>query len=337
MDQSKNGETVNKQLLGYLRGHNGEITALAAGHPGADEIFSKIFISASRDKTILIWKINSNEEEAQKTMVFGEPWICLKGHNHFVSDLTLTKDNFHLFSSSWDKTIRIWDVKTGRCQQTFASPAVKEITSVTISADSRKVFSSGLQNSIALWTTKGKFVEASKDRNHQDWVSKVRYSPSTKNDYLASVGWDGKLKIWFNNLNVKASFEAHDGPINALAIASGGPFIATGGKDQFVKVWRVSSLDKVFQVSKCNSTVNDICFNPMYKFFAVATNDQVLLYALNASNTTDEKASLVEPALKIEKDPKLGKYTSVAWASNSKHLFCGTSSGTIAVYRIDIK
>lgn len=55
---------------------------------------SKILISGSRDKTIIIWKLNQDfEEEEPSEGTFGEPYIRLKGHNHFVSDLSMTLDS----------------------------------------------------------------------------------------------------------------------------------------------------------------------------------------------------------------------------------------------------
>jgi len=62
-------------------------------------------------------------------------------------------------------------------------------------------------------------------------VSKIRYSPTKKLEYFASVGWDGRLKIWNKNFVIRYTFKAHDGAINALSISPVGRYIATGGKD----------------------------------------------------------------------------------------------------------
>jgi len=42
--------------------------------------------------------------------------------------------------------------------------------------------------------------------NHTDWVSCIRYSPNVKSakgeaaPFFASVGWDGRLKVWNTNI-----------------------------------------------------------------------------------------------------------------------------------------
>lgn len=35
----------------------------------------------------------------------------MTGHNHFVSDVVLTSDGCHALSTSWDKTIRLWNLE----------------------------------------------------------------------------------------------------------------------------------------------------------------------------------------------------------------------------------
>ena len=93
---------------------------------------------------------------------------------------------------------------------------------------------------------------------------RIRYSPSAKNSYYASVGWDGRLKIWTAFFKIKVSFRAHDGPIYALAINTNGMYLATGGKDQTVKLWKITEMEKPEAVFKSDSVVNDLAFNPEF-------------------------------------------------------------------------
>jgi len=93
-------------------------------------------------------------------------------------------------------------------------------------------------------------------------VSRVRYSPDPRLEYFASVGWDGRLKIWNKNFLIKYTFVAHEGAINALDISCVGKYIATGGRDLTVKVWDITDLTKAILEFKTKSNVNDIKFNP---------------------------------------------------------------------------
>ena len=57
--------------------------------------------------------------------------------------------------------------------------------------------------------------------------------------YTASVGWDGYLKVWNKNFSLVYSFKAHESNINGLSVSANGKYIATGGKDKFLRIWDV--------------------------------------------------------------------------------------------------
>ena len=145
----------------------------------------------------------------------------------------------------------------------------KEVLSVVFSPDNRQILSAGCDREVRLWNTLADCKYVTDKNNHQDWVSCLRYSPlqkagkpSTFQPYFASVGWDGRLKIWNTNIQIRASFKAHDSYINALAISPNGRYIATGGKDRNLVIWDVTDLSKPANVFDAGCTINQISFNP---------------------------------------------------------------------------
>jgi len=97
---------------------------------------------------------------------------------------------------------------------------------------------------LTLWNTKGEQKAQSTEKNHQDCVTRIRFSPSAKNEYYASVGWDGRLKIWTKFFKCIASFKASPDPLNALSISQNGVYLATGGKDSQLKIWKLQAFEK---------------------------------------------------------------------------------------------
>ena len=89
-------------LRGELKGHSNWVTAIATTDTDANTI-----VTASRDKTIIQWRLGSDGE------TLGQPHRRLKGHSHFVSDITLSSDGQYCLSGSWDGTLRLWDLTTG--------------------------------------------------------------------------------------------------------------------------------------------------------------------------------------------------------------------------------
>jgi guanine nucleotide-binding protein subunit beta-2-like 1 protein len=319
---------LNNNFCGFLEGHTDSVSSIVIGHSSGDEKDSTIVVvSASRDTTILIWKLNPDLEHNHAGN-FGEPFIALTGHTNFVSDLSLSPDNDFLISSSWDNSLRLWDLKSCKCMKIFSVNNKSKIFSTTFANDCRQIFSCGSDKKLSLWNTQGKLMMGSQNSNHQDWVSRVRNSPSAKNKFYASVGGDGSLKIWTDFFKLKTSIKAHDGPINALAINVNGLFIATGGKDKTVKVWKVKDLSKPFKTYKCNSVVHDVAFHPEVQWVAAATVKKILIWHI-ADDSND-------PIVVIPSLDKKTKFSSLAWSSSGKYLYAGATDGLIRVHNIEI-
>ncbi|MEE0936651.1 MAG: hypothetical protein UIG52_01325, partial [Bacteroidales bacterium] len=60
----------------------------------------KYLASSSRDKTVIIWDVDS-----------GEILQTLKGHSDFVWSVCWSPDGKYLASGSRDKTIKIWGIE----------------------------------------------------------------------------------------------------------------------------------------------------------------------------------------------------------------------------------
>lgn len=332
MDSGQNYK-IKDTFCGFLAGHTGAVTSIVTGHSIGDGKENNILVSGSRDKTLLIWKLNPDLERNQSEN-FGEPFIALTGHSNFVSDLSLSTDNNFLISSSWDNSLRLWSLKTAKCLKRFSVNNKSEILSATFANDNRQIFSCGSDNKLSLWNTQGKFMLSSQSSNHQDWVSRIRNSPSAKNKFYASVGWDGRLKIWTDFFKLKTSIKAHSDPINALAINANGLFIATGSKDQTVKLWSSNDLSEAFKVYKCDSVVRDVAFNPELQWIAAATENSINIWEV--AGESDKPIVTIFPNEKKTKIQGVPKFTSLAWSSSGKFLYAGASDGLIRVYSIDI-
>jgi guanine nucleotide-binding protein subunit beta-2-like 1 protein len=337
---------ITTKEVGHLQGHSNWVTAIETGHSQRENEDTQVLISSSRDKTILIWKFNPESTQLEE---FGEPVKCLTGHSHFVSDLALTNDNNHLLSASWDKEMRLWDLRTGKTTARFAKEGhEKEILSCAISNDGRYILSSGADKAIKLWNVRGECRHTVKDYNHQDWVSKIRYIPTSSKSsvtghFFASVGWDGFLKIWNNQtFNIKDSFPAHDGNINALTISPRGNFIVTGGKDLKVRVFEFSDVEKEYPTHDVTAPITCLAFNPRCHWIAIGTETKWEVWDFESKDAPViadaeynlEKATQTQTESKKVKPTKHHQVTSISWNTLGTRLFVGYSNGAIKVYEI---
>lgn len=92
--QTKN---IAKKTCFY--GHGGPVWSCCEGPDGA-------LISASYDKTIKLWNLNT-----------GRCDFTLRGHNEWVSSVDCNAEI--ICSGSWDSTVKIWDYATKTCINTF--------------------------------------------------------------------------------------------------------------------------------------------------------------------------------------------------------------------------
>ena len=99
-------------LVGTMRGHNDVVTAIAAPIDNSPYI-----VSASRDKSVLVWDLsNPAPSPADGTVAneYATPYRRLTGHGHFVQDVVLSSDGQFALSGSWDGELRLWDLSTGQ-------------------------------------------------------------------------------------------------------------------------------------------------------------------------------------------------------------------------------
>jgi len=326
--------------MGVLAGHNGWITSLQTGHPSKEGDDSNILISGSRDKSIIVWKLHNDNVDG----LYGQPAKQLFGHNHFVSDLSLSQDNNFCISSSWDKTLRLWDLRTGETTRQFVGHT-KEVFTVGFSPDNRQIISAGADKGIKLWNTLADCKFTSDAHNHTEWVSCVRYSPllktqskATFDPYFASVGWDGKLKIWNTNFQIRATFKPHDGCVNTVAISPNSKYLATGGRDKQLQVWDVTDLREPIRTIEAGSTINQIQFNPKLQWVSAATENGIRVWDLGSDSEKPIADLTVEPRRKESqaksKKGKSATCTSLVWNPTGKKLFGGFNDGLIRVWQV---
>jgi WD40 repeat protein len=115
----------------------------------------KLLASGSVGKTIKIWQIGTEEElRSLKTGSVGV--TSLKGHSDRINSLAFSPDGKILASGSDDKTIKIWQLATGKliCTLTGHLAAVQ---SVAFSPNGLMLVSGSWDTTIKIWRYENKF------------------------------------------------------------------------------------------------------------------------------------------------------------------------------------
>jgi serine/threonine protein kinase len=128
-------------------------------------------------------QINSSVSPLDKT---------LTGHSGQVYSLAYSPDGRYLASGSKDRTIKIWEVATGKQLRTLTGHS-SQVRSVVYSPDGRYLASGSQDNTIKIWeVATGKELRTL--TGHPETVFSVVYSPDGR--YLASGSVDKTIKIW---------------------------------------------------------------------------------------------------------------------------------------------
>lgn len=112
------------------------------------------------------------------------------GHSGTVNSITISPSGKYFVSGSDDKTVKLWDTKTGMEIRTLSGHK-NVVTSVSFSPKGNYIVSGSWDKTIILWDTKtGKKIQTMK--GHYDNVSSVSFSPD--GNFIVSGSYDNTIK-----------------------------------------------------------------------------------------------------------------------------------------------
>jgi len=306
------------QYRGPLIGHRNWVTCVATTYEQ-----STVVVSSSRDKKVFVWELTPEAEGS-----IGYARRSLNGHSEPVSEIVLSSDGQFGLSSSWDKTMRLWDLNTGSTVRTFQGHS-KDVNSVAFSGDNRQIVSGSRDKTIKLWNTLAECKYTIQDDMHTDWVSKVAFSPSAKMPLIVSAGWDKLVKVWnLSTCKLRTNLVGHTGVVYTVAISPDGSLCASGGKDMYAMLWDVNDGKHLYSLD-AGGCVNALCFSPRNYWLCAATDITIKIWDLENKNVLDELHSTQPPKSGIP------WCVSLTWSADGNMLFAGSTDGNIYVYEVE--
>ena len=115
----------------------------------------------------------------------------LHGHERWVLSIAISPDGNQIASASWDRTIRLWNARTGEHVATLHGHT-SELTSVVFTPCGSRVISASEDRTVRIWNTKTG-APVTSWAAHDDGVLCIATSPDGQ--YLAS-GSKAVIRLW---------------------------------------------------------------------------------------------------------------------------------------------
>lgn len=318
-------------LRSTLSAHGDWVTAITAPvHTESGEAADDIFVSTSRDGTGLVWRVTGDP------VTYAVPERSLEGHSHFVQDVCLSADAKYALTASWDHTMRLWDLVTGKSVYTFTGHE-KDVLSVCFNPENTKILSGSRDRSIRLWNVLAKemaCISGPAKHGHTDWVSCVRFSPNAEANLAVSAGWDKVVKVWAgvseHEYRLQCNLVGHTGYLNTATVSPDGSLCASGGKDGVAMLWEVNEGRNLYTL-EAGSTINTLAFSPTRYWLVAATNKNITIWDL------ERKAVVATLEVDFEDlgERALRPYcTSLCWNAEGTVLYSGYTDNKIRVWQV---
>lgn len=232
--------------------------------------------------------------------VFGLSYLPFSDYNSYSS---------FLLSCSQDSTLRLWDVGSAHCRQTYNCGHVCSVWCQDISPLGI-YFASGSRDTTAkLWT----FDRETPLRifaGHSMDVDAVKFHPNCK--YLATGSSDRSVRLWSisDGSAVRMFVGGHRSGIFSLAFSPDGLYLASAGEDRRIRIWDMRTNRSVREYRGHTDMIKHLIFSSNGSLLvsssldgSVKIWDASLIKSSASSSSTDLSNGSVNPNVPVTSSP----------------------------------
>ncbi|KAL6592433.1 hypothetical protein ACP70R_049486 [Stipagrostis hirtigluma subsp. patula] len=272
--------------------------------------------SGSIDHTARIWSIDPHGHSKVKD-------IELRGHTDSVDQLCWDpKHPDTVATAAADKTIRLWDARSGKCQVVELSG---ENINITYKPDGTEIAVGNKEDELTIVDVK--MLKATVKQKFHYEINEIAWK-KTGELFFITTGL-GQVEV-FKYPNFKESYKlgAHTAGCYCIAMDPLDRYFAVGSADSLVSLWNVNELLCVKTFTKLEWPVRTVSFNHTGEFIAYASEDPFIDIANVQTGRSIHQIPCKAAMNSVEWNPK---YNLLAYAGDDKNKY-QTDEGVFSGY-----
>ena len=199
-------------------------------------------------------------------------WVrTLEGHTDKVTSVALTPDGRHAVSSSHDKTLRVWEIATGRCIRILEGHE-GPVNSVTLTTDGRFAVSRSGDGTLRVWEiASGRCVRT------LEMTSSFSDAITPDGRHVVSGSMDKTLRVWeLASGRCVQTLEGDTKRVQSIVLSPDGRHAISGRKDRTVRVWELATGRCVCSMEGHYSSVQSVALTPDGRHVVSGSMDKTL-------------------------------------------------------------
>lgn len=254
-------QVANGREMPRLSGHTGWVNAVAFSPD------NRLLASGSNSGEVKLWDVNSrrqvhsepHNQEITHALAFSQDgkWLAaagtaqivhllevatkqtkdLSGHAGEITGLAFIPNSSWLASGSTDKTIKLWDLNTGKVVKTFGE-LTDQVNAIAVSPDGSLLAAGTADKKVELFKLNG--TEHLTLSGHTGEIFTLRFSRDGR--LLASGGMDQTVRLWDAKTGAELrTLAGLSGEVNGIDFTSDSRSLISANGDGSMFVWNVEN------------------------------------------------------------------------------------------------
>ncbi len=265
---------------------------------------------------------------------------ALVGHRGAVYLTSFSPDGHTLATASYDKTVRLWDVRDKTNPRPLGQPLTGHtgwVSSAVFSPDGRTLATAGDDQTVLLWNVTNPANPTSLGSSlttHSGTIYLVAFSPDGR--VLATANEDHTARLWdlsdvTHPVPLGQPLAGHQAPVRSIVFAPDGRTLATAGDDKTVRLWSLADpahpVPLGAPLAGPDDGVHSVAFSPDGRLLATGSSDNgVRLWDVG------------DPTRPVALGPPLAAHDapvwSVAFSPDGRLLATGSADGTAKLWKV---